>query len=72
VLFSRPQVNSLYACITKNLLSELEIQQLKVMNLTLAVNRQDSSNIHLIKKAKKEMSDKKYKKALEKLGFVFN
>lgn len=66
------QVNSVYSGITKNLLSELEVQNLKVMNLTLALTRQDSVNIHLIKKAKKEMSDKKYKKALEKLGFVFN
>lgn len=64
--------NSVYAGITRNLIVELEVQHLKVMNLTLALNRKDSINVHLVKKAKKEMSDKKYKKALEKLGFVFN
>lgn len=64
--------NSVYAGITRNLLVELEVQHLKVMNLTLALNRKDSLNVHLVKKAKQEMSDKKYKKALEKLGFVFN
>lgn len=62
---------SVYAGITRNLISDLEVQQLKVMNLTLALERMDSLNIHLVKKSKKELSDKKYKKALEKLGFVF-
>ena len=62
---------SVYAGITRNLISDLEVQQLKVINLTLALERMDSLNIHLVKKSKKELSDKKYKKALEKLGFVF-
>lgn len=65
------KTQGVFAGITKNLLSELEMSQLKVMNLTLALERTDSLNIHLVKKAKKEISEKKYKKALEKLGFVF-
>lgn len=65
------QSNTTYVGITKNLLSDLEVQYLKVLNLSIALERQDSLNIHLVKKVKREMSDKKYKKALEKLGFVF-
>lgn len=68
---SLSHAQSVYAGITRTLISELEMQQLKVMNLTLAMERMDSLNIHLVKKSKKELSDKKYKKALEKLGFVF-
>ncbi len=65
------QSNTTYVGITKNLLSDLEVQYLKVLNLSIALERQDSLNIHLVKKVKREMSDKKYKRALEKLGFVF-
>ncbi len=65
------QSNSTYVGITKTLLSDLELQHLKVLNLSIALERQDSLNIHLVKKVKREMSDKKYKRALEKLGFVF-
>lgn len=65
------QSNTTYVGITKNLLSDLEVQHLKVLNLSIALERQDSLNIHLVKKVKREMSDKKYKRALEKLGFVF-
>ncbi|MFZ1702710.1 MAG: hypothetical protein WAT79_00110 [Saprospiraceae bacterium] len=63
--------HKVFAEITKNLLEELEMQNLKVLNLSIAVEQRDSLNIHLVKKAKRNMSDKKYKKALEKLGFVF-
>lgn len=65
------QSNTTYVGITKNLLSDLEVKHLKVLNLSIALERQDSLNIHLVKKVKREMSDKKYKRALEKLGFVF-
>jgi hypothetical protein len=57
--------------IMKKLLEDQEIQQLKVLNLSLALQKQDSLNIHLVKKSKTIISDDKLKKTLEKLGFVF-
>lgn len=59
------------ADIVKKILEELELQNLKVLNLSLALEKQDSLNIHLVKRTKKNLSDKKLKKSLEKLGFVF-
>src|SRR5690606_1684367 len=46
------KTQGVFAGITKNLLSELEMNHLKVMNLTLALERTDSLNIHLVKKTK--------------------
>lgn len=57
--------------IVKKLLEDLENQNLKVLNLTLAMEKQDSLNIQSVKKTKKNMSDEKLRKSLEKLGFVF-
>lgn len=57
--------------IMKKLLEDSEVQQLKVLNLSLALQKQDSLNIHLVKRTKKNISDQKLKKSLEKLGFVF-
>ena len=57
--------------IMKKLLEEAETQHLKVLNLSLALQKQDSLNIHLVKRSKKNISDQKLKKSLEKLGFVF-
>ncbi|MBK9734089.1 MAG: hypothetical protein IPO92_03610 [Saprospiraceae bacterium] len=59
------------ADIMKRTLEELELQNQKVLGLSLAMEKKDSLNILLVKKAKKKMSDKKLKKSLEKLGFVF-
>ena len=53
------------------MLEELEVKNLKVLNLSLALQKQDSLNIHLVKRTKQNISDKKLKKSLEKLGFVF-
>lgn len=63
--------NKLNVDIMKKLLEEAEVQHLKVLNLSLALQKQDSLNIHLVKRTKKNISDKKLKKSLEKLGFVF-
>ncbi|MBK9256677.1 MAG: hypothetical protein IPM42_14410 [Saprospiraceae bacterium] len=59
------------ADIMKKLLEDLENQNLKVLNLSLALEKQDSTNISSVKKTKKNMSDEKLRKSLEKLGFVF-
>jgi chemotaxis protein MotB len=63
--------NKVNVDIMKKLLEEQEIQQLKVLNLSLALQKQDSLNIHLVKKSKRNISDDKLKRTLEKLGFVF-
>ena len=63
--------NKLNVDFMKKLLEEAEVQHLKVLNLSLALQKQDSLNIHLVKRTKKNISDKKLKKSLEKLGFVF-
>ncbi len=63
--------NSVNAEIIKKMLEELEVKNLKVLNLSLALQKQDSLNIHLVKRTRKNISDKKLKKSLEKLGFVF-
>ncbi|MBK7524213.1 MAG: hypothetical protein IPN49_17490 [Saprospiraceae bacterium] len=63
--------NKVNVDIMKKLLEEAEIQHLKVLNLSLAIQKQDSLNIHLVKRSKKNISDQKLKKSLEKLGFVF-
>ena len=63
--------NALNADIIKKMLEELEVKNLKVLNLSLALQKQDSLNIHLVKRTKQNISDKKLKKSLEKLGFVF-
>ena len=63
--------NKVNVDIMKKLLEEAEIQHLKVLNLSLALQKQDSLNIHLVKRSKKNISDQKLKKSLEKLGFVF-
>lgn len=63
--------NNVNAEIIKKMLEELEVKNLKVLNLSLALQKQDSLNIHLVKRTKKNISDKKLKKSLEKLGFVF-
>ncbi|MBK8700735.1 MAG: hypothetical protein IPN29_14830 [Saprospiraceae bacterium] len=63
--------NNVNADIIKKMLEEMEIKNLKVLNLSLALQKQDSLNIHLVKRTKKNISDKKVKKSLEKLGFVF-
>jgi chemotaxis protein MotB len=57
--------------IMKKLLEDQEVEQLKVLNLSLALQKQDSLNIHLVKKSKRKISDDKLKRTLEKLGFVF-
>jgi chemotaxis protein MotB len=58
--------------IMKKMMEESENQNLKILNLSLALQKQDSLNIHLVKRAKKKkVSDEKIKKSLEKLGFVF-
>lgn len=63
--------NAVNADIIKKMLEELEVKNLKVLNLSLALQKQDSLNIHLVKRTKQNISDKKLKKSLEKLGFVF-
>jgi len=63
--------NKVNVDIMKKLLEEAETQHLKVLNLSLALQKQDSLNIHLVKRSKKNISDQKLKKSLEKLGFVF-
>ncbi len=63
--------NKVNVDIMKKLLEEQEVQQLKVLNLSLALQKQDSLNIHLVKKSKRNISDEKLKRTLEKLGFVF-
>ncbi|MBK9736965.1 MAG: hypothetical protein IPO92_19250 [Saprospiraceae bacterium] len=63
--------NKVNVDIMKKLLEEAEIQHLKVLNLSLALQKQDSLNIHLVKRSKKNISEQKVKKSLEKLGFVF-
>jgi chromosome segregation ATPase len=63
--------NNVNAEIIKKMLEELESKNLKVLNLSLALQKQDSLNIHLVKRTKQNISDKKLKKSLEKLGFVF-
>lgn len=63
--------NKVNVDIMKKLLEEQEVQQLKVLNLSLALQKQDSLNIHLVKKSKRNISDDKLKRTLEKLGFVF-
>ena len=63
--------NKLNVDIMKKLLEDAEVQHLKVLNLSLALQKQDSLNIHLVKRTKKNISDQKIKKSLEKLGFVF-
>lgn len=64
--------NKRYSEITKSLIENLENQNLKVLNLSLALQKQDSVNVNRVKKTKSEITEQKYKKALEKLGFVFN
>lgn len=63
--------NKLNVDVMKKLLEDAEVQHLKVLNLSLALQKQDSLNIHLVKRTKKNISDQKIKKSLEKLGFVF-
>lgn len=63
--------NKINVDIMKKLLEDAELQHLKVLNLSLALQKQDSLNIHLVKRTKKNISDQKLKKSLEKLGFVF-
>ncbi|HLO55983.1 MAG TPA: hypothetical protein VK169_16945 [Saprospiraceae bacterium] len=63
--------NKMNVDIMKKLLEDSELQHLKVLNLSLALQKQDSLNIHLVKRTKKNISDEKLKKSLEKLGFVF-
>jgi chemotaxis protein MotB len=63
--------NKVNVDIMKKLLEEAEMQHLKVLNLSLALQKQDSLNIHLVKRSKKNISEQKVKKSLEKLGFVF-
>lgn len=63
--------NKINVDIMKKLLEDSELQHLKVLNLSLALQKQDSLNIHLVKRTKKNISDEKLKKSLEKLGFVF-
>lgn len=63
--------NKINIDIMKKLLEDAEVQHLKVLNLSLALQKQDSLNIHLVKRTKKNISDQKLKKSLEKLGFVF-
>ena len=64
--------NKRYSEITKSLIENLESQNLRVLNLSLALQKQDSVNVNRVKKTNSELSEQKYKKALEKLGFVFN
>ena len=64
--------NKRYSDITKSLIENLENQNLKVLNLALSLQKQDSLNVRSVHKTNREISEQKYKKALEKLGFVFN
>jgi chromosome segregation ATPase len=57
--------------IMKKTIEELSFQSLKNEQLTSALVKKDSINYLLTRKAKSKMSDKKLKKSLEKLGFVF-
>ena len=59
------------ADIMKRTLQELETQNQRVLNLSLSLMKKDSLNTVLVKKAKNKLSEKKLKKSLEKLGFVF-
>lgn len=63
--------NKVNTQIMEKMVVDLEHQNLKVLNLTLALQRKDSVNIQLVKQSRKNVSDKKVKKSLEKLGFVF-
>jgi hypothetical protein len=66
------KTNKSYGELTKNLVENLENQNLRVLNLALALEKSDTSKVAQVRKSKRELTDQKYKKALEKLGFVFN
>lgn len=63
--------NQSNAELMQKMLEEMEIKNLKVLNLSLALQQQDSMNIHLVKKTRSKISEKKLRRSLEKLGFVF-
>lgn len=63
--------NQSNAELMQKMLEEMELKNLKVLNLSLALQQQDSMNIHLVKKTRSKISEKKLRKSLEKLGFVF-
>lgn len=46
--------NAVNADIIKKMLEELEVKNLKVLNLSLALQKQDSLNIHLVKRTKQK------------------
>lgn len=65
------QISKINADIMKKTMEDLNTQQLKVLNLSLALQRYDSLQISAVKKPKKQLSEEKLKRSLEKVGFVF-
>jgi chemotaxis protein MotB len=57
--------------IMKKTIEELNTQQLKVLNLSLALQKYDTLQISAVKNPTRKLSDEKLKKSLEKVGFVF-
>ncbi|MBP8726266.1 MAG: hypothetical protein KBF37_01265 [Saprospiraceae bacterium] len=57
--------------IMRRTMDDLNTQQLKVLNLSLALQRFDSMQISSVKRAKKQLSEEKIRRSLEKVGFVF-
>jgi hypothetical protein len=59
------------ADVMKKTLLELDKQNLKVAELSQNLQHKDSLNILLVKKVKKESTNKKLINSIEKLGFIF-
>ena len=59
------------ADIMKRTFEELNNQNLKVLNLSLALQKHDTLNPSSVKKTSNNLTDEKLKKSLEKVGFVF-
>ncbi len=57
--------------IMKKTIEELNTHQLKVLNLSLSLQKYNTIPISAVKNPTKNLSDEKLKKSLDKVGFVF-